>query len=163
MSHIVTIYWHEYLFSKNDEEPDDELFNIDGTYVPRTFFIGKSYFILIIQIYNTVRESSWNWREFDGGISTRVYCVFRKWLLANSNNFLTTKREVFTAKYQTVVFLVQIDNKISDYWIRRSITWNNLPLKVLFRKTLGAYHIRPIKAQNGINFNMTKITYILLS
>ena len=31
-----------FLFPKDDEEPDyDELFDIDGTYVPRTFFIGK--------------------------------------------------------------------------------------------------------------------------
>ena len=35
----------QYLFPKDDEEPDDELFDIDGSYVPRTFFIGKFHCI----------------------------------------------------------------------------------------------------------------------
>jgi hypothetical protein len=35
------VYYYSFLFSKDDEEPgDEELFDIDGTYVPRTFFIG---------------------------------------------------------------------------------------------------------------------------
>jgi hypothetical protein len=37
----VTLTNDIYLFPKDDEEPDDELFDIDGSYVPRTFFIGK--------------------------------------------------------------------------------------------------------------------------
>lgn len=38
--------------SQDDEEPDDELFDIDGDYVPRTFFIDSSGEIMA-DIYNT--------------------------------------------------------------------------------------------------------------
>lgn len=30
-----------FVFLKGNEDPDHDLFDIDGNYVPRTFFIGK--------------------------------------------------------------------------------------------------------------------------
>ena len=43
--HYIVYIIMQYLFPKDDEEPDDELFDIDGSYVPRTFFIGKFHCI----------------------------------------------------------------------------------------------------------------------
>ena len=44
-----------FAFVKDNEEPDHDLFDIDGNYVPRTFFIGKLHCIGSLGLFSSLQ------------------------------------------------------------------------------------------------------------